>query len=183
MLILGLLLVIASAAAAVLLVAYNSSGGPEQTIDLFGRDLVSVTPLQAFLTGIVIALVFCIGLWMVVTTERRRRMARDQWRDARREARAAHREAQAAARERDELAEQLVRERENAAATTTVIPEQERSSVRRRPAHAADEQPAPAADPAADDAARARGISIARHFRRRRTENATAASDQQQTPR
>jgi ABC-type nickel/cobalt efflux system permease component RcnA len=104
MLILGLLLVVLSAAAAALLVAYNSSGGPEQMIVLFGRDLVSVTPMQAFLAGVGLTLIFFLGLWMVVATERRRRAARSQYRDARREARAA-------ARERDELAEQLAKER------------------------------------------------------------------------
>jgi hypothetical protein len=100
MLILGLLLVLASAAAVALLVAYNNSGGPEQMIVLFGRDLVSVTPLQAFISGLVAALVFAIGVWMIVSAGRRGRMTRAQYREARREARVA-------AKERDQLAKQL----------------------------------------------------------------------------
>lgn len=117
MLILGLLLVVVSAAAGVLLVSYNHAGGPEQTVVLFGRDLVSVNALEAFIAGIVVALVFCLGMWMVVSSGRRARLARADYR-------AARREAKAAARERDELAGQLERERaaNEAAATTTTVP-------------------------------------------------------------
>lgn len=100
MLILGLLLVLVSAAGAALLIAYNHSGGPEQTIVMFGRDWLSVTPLQAFIAGLVVALVFCIGVWMVASTERRRRATRSEYRAVRREARSA-------ARERDKLAREL----------------------------------------------------------------------------
>ncbi|HEV2781437.1 MAG TPA: hypothetical protein VGX25_18805 [Actinophytocola sp.] len=154
MLILGLLLVVLSAAAAALLLAYNWSGGPEQMIVLFGRDLVSVSPLEAFLSGMAIALLFCLGLWMVISTGRRRRVARAQYRDARREARAAGREAQAAARERDKLAEQL--EKERAAGTST-------GADWKPPARTT------APSPADETATPPRGIG--RHFRRRRTED------------
>ena len=58
MLVLGLLLVVLSVGAVALLAAYNSSGGTEQMIVLFGRDLGSVNHLQAFFGGIVVALVF-----------------------------------------------------------------------------------------------------------------------------
>src|SRR6266540_5036151 len=85
MLILGLLLILVSVAAAVLLMAYNTAGGPEQMIVLFGRDLVSVNPLQAFIAGIVVALVFCLGLWLVVSSGRRARAARADYRAMRRE--------------------------------------------------------------------------------------------------
>lgn len=104
MLIIGLLLVVLSAASVALLLAYNNSGGPEQTIVMFGRDWVNVSPLDTFIAGMAIALVFCLGVWMVVSTERRRREVRSQWREARREARQA-------ARERDHLAKQLEHER------------------------------------------------------------------------
>jgi ABC-type nickel/cobalt efflux system permease component RcnA len=110
MLILGLLLVVVSAAGVALVISYNSSGGPEQTIVLFGRDWVSVTPLQAFIAGLVVALVFCIGIWMIASTERRRRAVRSEYREVQREARTA-------ARERDQLARQLA-EREEAEAVT-----------------------------------------------------------------
>lgn len=119
MLILGLLLVVLSAAAVVLLWAYNSSGGPEQMIALFGRDMVSVNVLEAFIAGIVLALVFSLGLWMVVVTGRRRRVARA-------EARSARQETRAVAAERDELAEQLAREREMTTTTAATLPSAER---------------------------------------------------------
>jgi ABC-type nickel/cobalt efflux system permease component RcnA len=116
MLILGLLLVVLSAAAVILLLAYNS-GGPEQTIALFGWHITGVTPIEAFLAGIGLTLIFSLGLWMVVSTGRRRRLARSKYL-------AEHRRADAVAAERDELAEQLAREREATAsardrATTT----------------------------------------------------------------
>jgi ABC-type nickel/cobalt efflux system permease component RcnA len=99
MLILGLLLVVLSGAAAALLIAYNN-GGAEQTVTLFGRDLANVTMLEAFLAGIVTALVFLLGLWMIMSAGRRARENRARYREARKE-------AKVAAKERDELAEQL----------------------------------------------------------------------------
>jgi ABC-type nickel/cobalt efflux system permease component RcnA len=110
MLILGLLLVVVSAAGTALVISYNSSGGPEQTIVLFGRDWVSVTPLQAFIAGLVAALVFCLGVWMIASTERRRRAVRSEYREVQREARSA-------TRERDRLARQLAERDETEAAT------------------------------------------------------------------
>jgi len=111
MLIIGLLLVVLSAAAVTLLVAYNSSGGTDQTIVLFGRDWLNVTALEAFLAGIGLTLLFSLGVWMIVATERRRRTVRSEYRSVRREARAAAKERDSAARERDELARQLEEER------------------------------------------------------------------------
>jgi hypothetical protein len=111
MLILGLLLVVVSAAGGALLISYNHSGGPEQTIVMFGRDWLSVTPLQAFIAGLVLALVFSLGIWMIAATERRRRAVRSEYREVRREARSA-------ARERDRLARQLA-ERDEAPAAWT----------------------------------------------------------------
>lgn len=115
MLILGLLLVLVSAAGAALLIAYNHSGGPEQTIVMFGRDWFSVTPLQAFIGGLAVALVFCLGLWMVASTERRRRATRSEYRAVRREARSA-------TRERDRLARELADRDERAAAEAPTPP-------------------------------------------------------------
>jgi uncharacterized membrane protein len=105
MLILGLLLVAVSGAAGVLLIAYNN-GGAAETVTVFGRDLGSYTMMQAFVAGLVVALVFMLGLWMIMSAGRRAKENRARYRDARRE-------AKAAARERDELAEQLHREEEN----------------------------------------------------------------------
>jgi heme exporter protein D len=145
MLILGLVLVVVSAAAGVLLIAYNHSGGPEQTVVLFGRDLAHVTPTQAFIAGMVVALVFCLGVWMVANVSRRRAAIRSDYRAVRREARTA-------AAERDKLARELERERatepEPAVRTTEPV------------------APARAAEPVADGTAEPRGIG--RYFRRGR---------------
>jgi hypothetical protein len=105
MLILGLLLVVVSGAAGVLLIAYNN-GGAEQTVTMFGRDLATVTMMQAFVAGLVVALVFMLGLWMIMSAGRRARENRARYREARKE-------AKAAARERDELAEQLRKEEDH----------------------------------------------------------------------
>lgn len=99
MLILGLLLVVLSGAAAALLIVYNGSGA-EQAVSLFGKDLTSVTVMQAFVAGLVVALVFMIGLWMVMSAARRARENRARYR-------AARKETKVVAAERDELAEQL----------------------------------------------------------------------------
>lgn len=104
MLILGLLLVVVSGAAAAVLIAYNT-GGTAQTVTAFGRDVADVTMMQAFLAGIVVALVFLLGLSMVMMAGRRGRENRARYREARRE-------AKAAAAERDELAEQLRKDEE-----------------------------------------------------------------------
>lgn len=163
MLILGLLLVLLSAASVAVLWAYNSSGGPEQTIVLFGRDWLNVTPLETFLAGIVLALIFCLGLWMVVTTERRRRVARSEYRAARRDAKDAARAAKSASRDRDNLAKQLERER------STVEPEPVRA---RETVWTPPQESATAPPVATEDPARHRGIG--RHFRRQtRTEETT----------
>jgi uncharacterized membrane protein YccC len=157
MLILGLLLILVSVAAAVVLMAYNTAGGPEQMIVLFGRDLVSVNPLQAFLAGIVVALVFSVGLWMVVSSGRRARAARADYRAVRREARTA-------TRERDQLAGQLERERAaNGATTTTAAPV------------------APAPPVAEETTATRTGSRLGRHWRRPGNADRTADADNEQT--
>ncbi len=104
MLILGLLLVVASGAAAAVLIAYNSAGVAE-TVSAFGRDLGNVTLMQAFVAGIVVALVFLLGLWMIVSAGRRGRENRARYREARRE-------AKIAAKERDDLADRIRKDEE-----------------------------------------------------------------------
>jgi hypothetical protein len=164
MLILGLLLVVLSGAAVALLVAYNASGGPEQMITLFGRDLVSVTPLQAFVAGIVLALIFCLGLWMVVAAERSRRATRSEYRAVRREARAT-------AAERDRLAKELAREQERttAAETTTTA----------APAWTPPEQAPARTAGTPGETTETRGLGLGRHFRR--TPRTTDARNEQPT--
>jgi hypothetical protein len=114
MLILGLLLVVASGAAAVILIAYNT-GGTAQTVTAFGRDIADVTLMQAFVAGIVVALVFLLGLSMILMAGRRGRENRARYRQARRE-------AKTAAAERDELADQLRRDEEHRATDPAVAP-------------------------------------------------------------
>lgn len=112
MLILGLLLVVVSGAAAAVLIAYNSAGTAE-TVSAFGRDIADVTLMQAFVAGIVVALVFLLGLWVIVAAGRRSREHRARYREARREARAA-------AKERDELAERVRKDDEYRSEQETV---------------------------------------------------------------
>jgi hypothetical protein len=92
MLLVGLLLVVLSGAFAGLLIAYNTSGGPEYTVTLFDRDIATLDTLQVFVSGLALALVFCLGLWMMGTSARLRR---------------ARRQAQEAAVERDRFATDL----------------------------------------------------------------------------
>jgi Mg2+/citrate symporter len=99
MLILGLLLLVVSGAAGVLLIAYNT-GGTEQTVTMFGRDLASVTMMEAFVAGLIVAAVFLLSIAMIMSAGRRARENRARYREVRREAREA-------ARERDRLAKQL----------------------------------------------------------------------------
>jgi ABC-type nickel/cobalt efflux system permease component RcnA len=102
MLVLGLLLVVMSGAMAAVLIAYNAHGATD-TVWVFGRDIADVTVQQAFIAGIVVALLFVLGIWLIVAGGRRVRDQRAEFREARRE-------AIAAARERDELAEMLRQE-------------------------------------------------------------------------
>jgi ABC-type nickel/cobalt efflux system permease component RcnA len=104
MLILGLLLVVVSGAAAAVLIAYNTAG-PAETVTAFGRDIANVTLMQAFVAGVVVALVFLLGLWMIMSAARRGREHRARFREARRE-------AKVAAKERDELADRIRKDEE-----------------------------------------------------------------------
>lgn len=98
--VLGLLLVLLSAAAVVLLAFYNRSGGPDHMVTLFDRELVAIDGWQIFLAGVTLALLFCLGLWMMSAAGRRSRAIRAEIRAARDEARTAE-------AERDRLAGQV----------------------------------------------------------------------------
>lgn len=102
--IVGLVLIVLSVAVAVAAVAFNGAGAGHE-ITAFGQHVTNANDMQIFLGGIVLALVFCLGLWMVAVAGRRRRAARADYR-------AARREATDAARERDRLAEQLSTQQE-----------------------------------------------------------------------
>jgi hypothetical protein len=118
----GLLLVVLGGAFAGLLIAYNTSGGPEYTVTLFDREIATVDTLQAFVSGSGLALVVCLGLWMMGTSARLRR---------------ARRQAEAAAAERDRLANDLAQQqiwRTEAAASDAdgTAPAREAGAVRHR---------------------------------------------------
>jgi hypothetical protein len=100
MLLLGLLLLGATGAFAGLLIAYNSSGGPDYTVTMFSNNLGTLTSLQIFLSGIALALLFCLALAMTAggaRSLRRRGAAQRATRDEAAQARA----------ERDALAAKL----------------------------------------------------------------------------
>ena len=97
--VIGIALIVLSVAAAVVAVAYNGPGTPH-AVTAFGTHIATANDLQIFLGGIVVALAFCLGVWMVTAAGRRHRARRADYR-------AARREAKQASRERDKLAGQL----------------------------------------------------------------------------
>ena len=90
--VLGLLLVLLSGAAVVLLAAYNRSGGPDYSVNLFDNEIFVANGMQVFFAGIVLALTFCLGLWLMAAGARRRRAMRAEIRAARNDARSAEME-------------------------------------------------------------------------------------------
>jgi|SRR5829696_4694855 len=98
--VLGLLLVVLSGATIVLLAFFNRSGGQDYSVNLFDREIYVANGLSIFLTGVGLALAFCLGLWLMSAAARRRRAMRSEIRSARDDARAAQ-------IERDRLAGQL----------------------------------------------------------------------------
>lgn len=100
MFLLGLLLLAATGAFTGLLIAYNTGGGPDYTVTMFGNTLGTLNSLAVFCAGIVLSLIFCFGLFLMfggAAMARRRRIAR----------RADRRDAKAARAERDALAARL----------------------------------------------------------------------------
>ncbi len=49
-----------------LLIAYNTSGGPKYTPEIFGQSLATLTTLGVFCSGMAMGLTFCFGLWLIV---------------------------------------------------------------------------------------------------------------------
>jgi hypothetical protein len=81
MLLLGLLLLAATGAFTGLLIADNLSGGPEYHVTLLGNTIATMNSLEIFLSGLALALIFCLGLAMTgtggVLTRRRRSRLRE----------------------------------------------------------------------------------------------------------
>ena len=80
-------------------------GSAEQTVTMFGRDWTSATMVEVVVAGMVVAVVFLLGLWMIMSAARRGREHRARFREARRE-------AKVAAKERDELADRIRQDEE-----------------------------------------------------------------------
>ncbi|MEV7924032.1 MULTISPECIES: hypothetical protein [unclassified Kitasatospora] len=76
MLLLGLLLMAAAGAFAGLLIADNLSGGPDYQATVLGIRLPALDSLGIFLAGLALALLFCLGLALMVLTARRARRTR-----------------------------------------------------------------------------------------------------------
>jgi hypothetical protein len=67
-----------------LLIAYNTSGGPKYTAEIFGQSLPTLNTLEVFCAGVALGLIFCFGLWLIIrgirhtTRTMRRRHAADR---------------------------------------------------------------------------------------------------------
>jgi hypothetical protein len=100
MLLMGLILLGGAAAFAGLLVTQNSAGGPDYGVSLFGFDVGTMNTVQAFLAGVALCLVFCLGVALAVGSVLRAHRRRAHL-DAER------REALRIRAERDEMAARL----------------------------------------------------------------------------
>ncbi|MFD0345659.1 hypothetical protein ACFQ0M_05405 [Kitasatospora aburaviensis] len=76
MLLLGLLLMATTGAFAGLLIADNLDGGPDYTASVLGNDVATLSSLGVFLAGIALALLFCLGLAMILRARRAHRRVR-----------------------------------------------------------------------------------------------------------
>lgn len=66
LIILGLLLAGGVGAFSVLVLAYNTAGGPRYTPEIFGQSLATLNTMGVFVAGIVLGLIFSLGLWLIV---------------------------------------------------------------------------------------------------------------------
>jgi hypothetical protein len=100
MLLLGFIILFGTAAFTGLLIADNIGGGPHYAASVLGTPITTISMLGAFLAGIALSLVFCLGLALLA-----RGTARHRHRGA--ELKAARRSAAQTAAERDELAARM----------------------------------------------------------------------------
>lgn len=115
MLLLGLLLLVGSAAFTAMLIADNLTNLPEYRVTVLDQGLATMNVLEIFLSGLALALLFSLGLWMMKkgTAWKARKAV------SRRRERKSVRETE---RERDELAARLAQEREERAAERPATP-------------------------------------------------------------
>ncbi len=78
MVLLGLLLMAGSAAFVGLAIADNRGGGPEYTVHMFGHTLATMNSLAIFCSGVALALIFTLGLWLFRATRRATRRQRSR---------------------------------------------------------------------------------------------------------
>lgn len=78
MLFLGLLLLGATGAFTGLAIADNLGGGPEYTVSVLGHQIATMNTLAIFSSGLALALIFCLGVavMMGAATHRRHRRPR-----------------------------------------------------------------------------------------------------------
>jgi hypothetical protein len=80
---LGLVLILGAGAFTGLLIGYNTAGGPDYTVTMFGNTLGTLNTLEIFVAGLVLALIFCIGIVVASTGARMRRARMAEYRAAR----------------------------------------------------------------------------------------------------
>ena len=83
MLILGLLLLAATGAFAGLAIADNLGGGPQYTVTVLGHEIATMNTLAIFSSGLALALLFCLGLALMMGSATHRRHRRERTYDTR----------------------------------------------------------------------------------------------------
>ncbi|MEU6180437.1 hypothetical protein [Streptomyces coeruleorubidus] len=76
MLMLALLLVLATGAFTAVAVVENFSGGPDYAVEVFGNQIATLSPPGVFLSGVGLALIFCLGLAVLAAGLKRGRRVR-----------------------------------------------------------------------------------------------------------
>ncbi len=76
MLLLALLLVLATGAFTAIAVVENFSRGPDYAVEMFGNQIATLNAPGLFLSGVGLALIFCLGLAGLAAGLRRRHRAR-----------------------------------------------------------------------------------------------------------
>lgn len=76
MLVLALVLVLATGAFTAIAVVENFSGGPNHAVEIFGNQVATLNAPGLFLSGIGLALIFCLGLAVLTVGLKRRHRVR-----------------------------------------------------------------------------------------------------------
>jgi hypothetical protein len=72
MITLALLLVLATGAFTAIAVAENFTDGPEHAVEIFGNQIATLNGTELFLSGVGLALIFCLGLAALTAGVKRR---------------------------------------------------------------------------------------------------------------